>query len=152
MSDDDLCFVPATELARRITEMHAVRCTFDCIDPVPVEDNFVATQLYRIAQEAITNSLKHGKAASICVSLETRAGYVTLRVADDGVGLTAVNGQNEGMGLRIMKYRAGQIGAQFVVRPPAPFTRWLLARSAVASAVCEQRGERVDRSNRGSPS
>jgi PAS domain S-box-containing protein len=106
-----------TELTKRITDMHAVRCTFDCIDPVPVEDNFVATQLYRIAQEAITNSLKHGKARSIRVSLEAKAGFLTLRIADDGVGFAAVNGENEGVGLRIMKYRAGQIGAQFTVRP-----------------------------------
>jgi PAS domain S-box-containing protein len=106
-----------TELTKRITEIHAVRCTFECIDPVPVEDNFVATQLFRIAQEAITNSLKHGKAAAIRVSLETRAGFLTLRVADDGLGFAAVNGANEGVGLRIMKYRAGQIGAQFAVRP-----------------------------------
>jgi signal transduction histidine kinase len=104
-------------LAKRITDMHAVRCTFECIDPVPVEDNFVATQLYRIAQEAITNSLKHGKAKNIRVSLETRAGYLTLRIADDGAGISGVNGAHDGMGLRIMKYRAGQIGAQFAVRP-----------------------------------
>ncbi len=45
-----------TELTNRISELQGVRCVFECIETVPIEDNFTATQLYRIAQEAITNA------------------------------------------------------------------------------------------------
>jgi PAS domain S-box-containing protein len=105
-----------TDLTGRISDIHSVRCVFECAEPVPIEDNFVATQLFRIAQEAITNALKHGKARNIRVGLETKEPYFTLKISDDGVGMTNGQDNHEGMGLRIMKYRAGQIGAQFAVR------------------------------------
>jgi PAS domain S-box-containing protein len=104
-----------TELARSISDLHAVRCTFEYAEPVLVEDNYTATQLYRIAQEAVTNALKHGQAANLRVSLEARGHYITLKIADDGIGLPANEEVQEGMGLRIMRYRAGQIGAHFTV-------------------------------------
>jgi PAS domain S-box-containing protein len=103
-----------TELTHRITELHAVECVFEYVDLVPIDDNHTATQLYRIAQEAITNALKHGRAANICVSLEMRGHYITLKIADDGVGFPTAEA-SEGMGLRTMRYRAGQIGAHFTI-------------------------------------
>ena len=106
-----------TELTTRIGDMHSVRCIFECLEPVPIEDNYAATQLFRIAQEAITNAIKHGQAGAIRVSLESKGHYVTLKIADDGKGLPTSNGHTDGMGLRIMRYRAGQVGAQFSVRP-----------------------------------
>lgn len=106
-----------TELTNRISELHAVRCTFDYAEPVLVEDNNTATQLYRIAQEAITNALKHGRTSSIQVSLVARGHYITLKITDDGVGMPETESVKEGMGLRIMRYRAGQIGAHFNVLP-----------------------------------
>jgi signal transduction histidine kinase len=105
-----------SDLAARISELSGIRCVFDCAEPVPVEDNYTATQLYRIAQEAITNALRHGQASHIRVTLEARGYYLTLRVTDDGIGLPPVEVMGEGMGLRIMRYRAGQIGAQLSVR------------------------------------
>ncbi len=106
-----------SDLSGRIGELNGIRCVFECVEPVPVEDNHTATQLYRIAQEAITNALKHGKAANIRVSLETKERYTTLKITDDGVGLPAAETITEGMGLRIMRYRSGQIGAELSVRP-----------------------------------
>jgi len=104
------------DLAASITKLGAVKCVFECSEPVPVEDNNTATQLYRIAQEAITNALRHGHASQIRVTLEVRGYYLTLRVTDDGIGLPPNETMSEGMGLRIMRYRAGQIGAQLSVR------------------------------------
>jgi signal transduction histidine kinase len=106
-----------TELTDRIGKLHDISCTFEYLEPVLVEDNFTATQLYRIAQEAITNALKHSKADNIRVSLEIRDRCLTLRIADDGIGLTELVKRLEGMGLHIMKYRASQIGAQLSIRP-----------------------------------
>ncbi|MBI2807512.1 MAG: PAS domain S-box protein [Planctomycetes bacterium] len=104
-----------SELAARITALHATRCVFEYRQPVLVEDNFRATQLFRIAQEAVTNALKHGQAKSIRISLEAQGQYITLRVADDGNGLPDLDEATEGTGFRIMRYRAGQIGAHFSV-------------------------------------
>jgi signal transduction histidine kinase len=104
------------ELTNRISDLHAVQCVFECLEPVPVEDNQTATHLYRIAQEAITNALKHGQAANLRVSLEAHGHYITLKIADDGVGIPSADEITEGMGLRIMRYRAGQIGAHLTVR------------------------------------
>ena len=106
-----------TELTTRISDLHGIKCVFECAEPVPVEDNNTATQLYRIAQEAITNAIKHGQASTIRVSLEARGQYLTLRIVDDGVGFSPAETNGDGMGLRIMSYRAGQVGAQFAVRP-----------------------------------
>ena len=78
-------------------------CTFDCVEPVPVEDNFAATHLYRIAQEAITNALKHGKAGNIRVNLETRERLdYAPRDHRCGIGLPNTERTPEGVGLRIM--------------------------------------------------
>ena len=73
----------------------------------------VATHLYRIAQEAITNAVKHSEAKSIVVRLESGADGLTLTISDDGVGVPPkIQG---GMGLRTMAYRASVIGASFNV-------------------------------------
>ncbi len=117
--DNEGLMAALTELTKRISQLHAVRCTFEYFEPVPMEDNYTATQLYRIAQEAITNALKHGHAANLWASLEARGNYVTLKIADDGVGFPPTDKAQEGTGLRIMRYRAGQIGAHFTVTPGA---------------------------------
>jgi signal transduction histidine kinase len=98
-----------TELAAQTTELHGVRCAFDCKDRVQVTDNQVATQLYSIAREGVTNALKHAQAQNIRITLEGDDQSVTLRVQDDGVGLPATPINANGMGLKIMRYRAGLI-------------------------------------------
>ena len=69
--------------------------------------------LYRIAQEAISNAIKHGKAMNIIVQLESLGDGIRLSVKDDGVGLPHLPPKNAGMGLRIMAHRANMIGAVF---------------------------------------
>jgi signal transduction histidine kinase len=83
----------------------------------------VATHLYRIAQEALTNAVKHSKAARIVLRIEADAD-VTLSVCDNGAGLPENRTGGRGMGFRIMAYRASVIGATFdVSRGPAGGTR-----------------------------
>jgi signal transduction histidine kinase len=79
----------------------------------------MAINIYRIAQEAITNAIKHGKADHISISLDTNADIMTLAVKDNGVGLAADHADTEGMGLRIMKYRASLINASLDISPNA---------------------------------
>ncbi|HEY3861911.1 MAG TPA: sensor histidine kinase [Verrucomicrobiae bacterium] len=106
------------ELAATVTEGLKTLCTFECDKPVEIVEPAVATHLYRIAQEAITNAVKHSNAKSISVRLESEDGGLTLAIADDGRGMPAkIAG---GMGLRTMAYRASVIGASFSVEPRQP--------------------------------
>ena len=88
-------------------------CVFDSPEPVQVHDPAVAIHVYRIVQESITNALKHAQASRVDVMLIQKNGMVTLTVSDDGVGLPANNAVPEGMGLRIMDYRARMISGTF---------------------------------------
>jgi PAS domain S-box-containing protein len=103
------------ELASRTSELHDVTCTFECREPVLVEDNQTATYLYRIASEAVTNALKHSQARNITISLEGDVRSVTLRIRDDGIGFPREREEGKGMGLKIMRYRAGLINARLSV-------------------------------------
>jgi PAS domain S-box-containing protein len=78
-----------------------------------------ASHLYRIAQEALTNTARHGRASRVDIVLEASTQSFTLRIADDGQGFT-LPASPTGMGLKIMRYRAGMIGAKFDVGANEP--------------------------------
>jgi signal transduction histidine kinase len=73
--------------------------------------------LYRIAQEAIGNAVKHGHATRIELSLRRRGGRVSFTVRDNGDGLPPAATRTPGLGLHIMHYRAVAIGADFSIMP-----------------------------------
>ena len=103
------------ELVDTITEQFRVECRFVCEVPLLIPEAATATHLYRIAQEAISNAIKHGQAKHIAVHLaQTEAGTM-LEVTDDGVGLPDPLPAGRGMGLRIMAHRATMIGGTFAV-------------------------------------
>jgi len=104
------------ELASNTEKLFHVACRFECPQPVLVDDHAAATHLYRIAQEAINNAIKHGKARAIAVRLTAQSNQASLTVTDDGRGFVVKPEQTSGMGLRIMKYRAGMIGATLEIR------------------------------------
>jgi two-component system sensor histidine kinase NreB len=103
------------ELAHATTKMFGVNCSFRCDHPVQVHDNTTATHLYRIAQEAVSNAIKHGRAMRIEIGLAAQSNRVFLAVKDNGVGIPATPPRT-GAGLRIMQYRAGMIGGSVVVQ------------------------------------
>ena len=97
-------------MAASVTGLFHVPCEFRCDPPVLLRDNTVATQLYRIAQEAVTNAVRHGRPSKMEICLSATPEQVTLKVADDGAGFTAAASEGQGMGMRIMNYRASKIG------------------------------------------
>ncbi len=104
------------ELAAGVSDRFKVSCQFECQPAAPLPDMNdvnVATHLYRIAQEAITNAVRHGKARHINLRLDFTADEIVLTVIDDGIGLPENARNGEGLGLRIMAYRASMIGATF---------------------------------------
>jgi PAS domain S-box-containing protein len=79
-----------------------------------------ANHLYRIAQEALTNTARHARASAVAIFLLVTPGKFLLRITDDGVGIADPSKEGSGMGLKIMKYRASMIGATFEILPNHP--------------------------------
>jgi signal transduction histidine kinase len=103
------------ELASTTMSMHKVQCVVECDTEGINPSGRAATQLYRIAQEAVTNAVRHSRAAHITIHLQAEAGVTTLTVSDDGVGLHHRQSNENGIGLRIMRHRATSIGAVFSI-------------------------------------
>ena len=103
------------ELAANVSQWSKVICVFDHVPPVPMPDGTTAMHFYRIAQEAVSNAVRHGRAKSIVVELARENDRVVLTIEDDGAGLPEGWQKTAGMGTRIMAHRAAMIGADFFV-------------------------------------
>jgi PAS domain S-box-containing protein len=107
--------VALQELAENSSKLFQIICEVRFDEHMVVNDNTVATHLYRIAQEAVTNAVKHGGAKKIVIRLAESEGKSILTITDDGLGLPELYTKNQGTGMQIMKYRASAIGASFEV-------------------------------------
>jgi len=107
------------ELAASVGTQRQVTCRFDYPLPVMVANYTTATHLYRIAQEALNNALRHSQATEIVISLRHQGVQIVLEVSDNGVGINPGNSHAggthgaRGMGLRTMQYRCGMIAGTF---------------------------------------
>lgn len=127
------------ELARATRERFGIECRFKRTGPVVVKDKTVATHLYRIAQEAVTNAVRHAKPKRLQIQLRMQAEDLELSIADDGVGLKpkAKARRRPGMGLHIMDYRARSIGGQLRLAANSPRgTRVTCSISGTGSNWC----------------
>ena len=105
------------ELAAQVSARHGLECRLEYPGPVLLSSNTATIQLYRIAQEAVSNAVKHAHAREIVIHLTRSNGRVNLSVVDDGVGFAGPMRHNRGMGLNIMEYRTRTIGGTLTVRP-----------------------------------
>ena len=105
------------ELARHTHEVFGIPCEFACDTEARIRDDASAIPLYRIAQEAMNNAVRHGKPQHIWLSLRICRHEVALTLEDDGLGLRleTTDPRRQGMGIRIMHYRARMIGAQLKI-------------------------------------
>jgi signal transduction histidine kinase len=125
-------------LASATEGLHKIRVLVDGETPVDLHDGKVATELYRIAQEAVTNSVRHARAKTITIRLTTVRGATRLQIADDGIGIPDPE-PTDGAGLRIMRYRAASIGASLAIeRSPA---RGTIVTCTLRAAPVSQRGQ-----------
>jgi signal transduction histidine kinase len=106
------------ELTASATRLLGIRCVYESAGTPLIRDNAVAMHLYRIAQEAINNATKHGKAANVHVSLTEDGKATTLRIADDGSGISKTATESDGMGLGLMLYRARLVGGELNIESP----------------------------------
>jgi len=100
------------ELSANASKLLGVDCVCECDGSEFALDGEAALHLYRIAQEAVNNSVKHGKAAKIRIGLRTADRHLDLTIVDDGRGISGKTLQQPGIGLQIMRYRARMIGAE----------------------------------------
>jgi two-component system, LuxR family, sensor kinase FixL len=103
------------DLARSIEEGHRISCSVECSTPLDELDDVVATHLYRIAQEAARNAIRHSRARSILIRLERSEAGLFLEVWDDGTGIEPHAASRRGVGLRLMEHRCELIGGRLAV-------------------------------------
>ena len=103
-------------LASNVENQSGISCLFKCDTSVLIHDNTTATHLYRIAQEAVHNAVKHGQAKQIVINLADINSEIMLMVKDDGVGFPESLENKKGMGVRMMHYRARLIGGSLEIR------------------------------------
>lgn len=102
-------------LASSTQDLLKISCRLKCNNPIAIRDPVTAQHLYRIAQEAITNAVRHGKPKNIRIELASAKSKTTLKVANDGKDFPRILAKKKGLGLNIMEYRAKMIGGTLKV-------------------------------------
>ncbi len=102
-------------LSDNAERLFGLDAAFDMVGDPLVHNSTAATHMYRIAQEAVSNAVRHGSAHAIHIALAEGPGQIRLRVKDDGEGFRPGEHDGPGMGMRIMNYRARIIGGALEV-------------------------------------
>jgi two-component system, LuxR family, sensor kinase FixL len=124
------------EFADHIQDVTKLSCQFTCQGSLWIPDLAAGANLYRIAQEAVFNAVKHASARNIFIGLSAMNNQVILTVSDNGSGFLSVPKNSGGMGLHIMHYRARMIGASLDICPgPASGTTVVCS---LANAITSQ--------------
>ena len=107
------------EALRRLTDQCAeaagISCRFEYETPVLADDATTATQLFRIAQEAMNNAVRHAKAQHVTLALAHEADLLRLRIADDGTGFRRAPAGHRGVGLLSMEARCRALGGSLLI-------------------------------------
>jgi two-component system CheB/CheR fusion protein len=116
-------------LTASVSHLYNIDCACVVSRPVLVHNHVVATHLFRIAQEAINNAVRHGKARIIRVALSGTPERLTLRIEDNGTGFDpGSRRRRSGMGLHLMHYRARTIGAHLEIKSHRPAGTQVICR------------------------
>ena len=104
-------------LAETIRSNHRTACTCAVNSDIKIEDPEKETHIYRIAQEAANNALRHGHPSSIRISLQRLGKHeAVLKIEDNGTGLAKRTPAHAGIGLRVMDYRANLIDGSLIIK------------------------------------
>jgi signal transduction histidine kinase len=104
------------ELAETSSSILGINCKYTSGRQAFALDRTRSLHVFRIVQEAVSNSVRHGKAKNVRIELTSDDSHVHATVVDDGRGLSAETTQKPGLGLRIMRYRANILGAELTVK------------------------------------
>ncbi|MEQ1858298.1 MAG: sensor histidine kinase [Chthoniobacteraceae bacterium] len=116
-------------VTRRLASMNV---RFEETGDTHIADPVIGTQLYRIAQEALSNAMKHSGANRIVVSLHGEDGAIRLVISDDGKGFPGKPESSSGLGLGTMRYRAHSIGADFDIASSAKDGTRIMCKAPLA--------------------
>lgn len=108
-----------SDLTEYVSRSSGVSCRFVADEVIEVGDDGLATHLYRIAQEALHNAVRHGAPRSIEVRLDQENREIILSVYDDGIGIQPTEKPTSGVGIHFMRYRAGIIGGRLTIERAA---------------------------------
>lgn len=137
-------------LSDNAERLFGVDCAFDEVGTGLVHNATAATHMYRIAQEAVSNAVRHGDAERIKIAFASGSEQIRLRIQDDGVGFAPENIDGPGMGVHIMNYRARIIGGTLEISstPDGGTTvTCTLPGTASPGANNSTNGQRVDGSS-----
>jgi PAS domain S-box-containing protein len=112
----DLC-LELKKMAANVGKTFDIACSFRMAGEPAALSAEATGQLYKIAQESVSNAIKHGKASHVSVLLARRGAGLVLRIKNDGVPFQGERDSGNRLGLRIMNYRAHLIGGEFSIRP-----------------------------------
>lgn len=130
-----------SQLAQSVSSLHNIECQFECAQPVSIYDTLAATHLFRIAQEAVHNAIRHGHSKRIRLVLTQQNGSIALTVQDDGAGISQKAAATGGLGLQIMKSRCEAIGASLALSAlPSHGTRLECRLPVIQRAACNTEG------------
>jgi len=115
MAGDGEGLMHALEELAQMASSAGTPCDFQCPQPVKIKDDTIVGNLYRIAQEAVTNSLKHAAPKQIHLGLSDHGPHIELTIEDTGRGLPRSKSKKAGMGMQVMQHRARLIGAHLDV-------------------------------------
>jgi PAS domain S-box-containing protein len=110
VSDADGLISALKRWSAEVQDLFHISCRLRADESVLIYDADVSTHLYRIAQEAVNNAIRHGEAKNIVITLSAKKGVGSLSIENDGSSLQQGATRHSGMGMQIMNYRARMIG------------------------------------------
>ncbi|HPJ41898.1 MAG TPA: histidine kinase [Spirochaetota bacterium] len=103
-------------VALTISRNYKLECEFKIDPDLDITDESIIKELYYIIDEAVMNSLKHSGCSAINISMCSQKNMITLKIVDNGKGISHNNKTESGAGIEIMKYRARSIGGLLEIK------------------------------------
>ncbi|MGX9460778.1 PAS domain-containing sensor histidine kinase [Shewanella sp. A14] len=97
-------------LQQSIQEVFGIKCIYNELGSVMIDDAMLASHLYNIGNESVNNAVKYSHCSKIEITLSQKHNLIILQIHDDGCGFNNAPKRNGAMGLKIMQYRASMIG------------------------------------------
>ena len=118
VSDNEKLSAALESLATQASQLFDIECSANCDELIDLETcDETVTHVYRIAQESVTNAVRHGGAANVRIECRVDGSRFVLEILDDGSGIKTHTNQGNGIGINTMRYRAKMIGGDLRVEP-----------------------------------
>jgi len=113
---EDSLHMALAKLAETTADIYKINCEFHFDDAIDDLATATATQLYRIVQEAVRDSIRHGRAKHVIIELRVHHDKLSISITDDAANVTEDGRFTEELMLRLMRHRAKVIGAKLKIK------------------------------------